>query len=79
MRLNVLLPATALIVLAVAGCAGTPPPGEQASTHQSAKCERATGSMFCGNGDDQPYGSLNAPSSSTPRSNLSQGATSSGH
>ena len=74
MRLTPAVCASAFLMLCLAACAGTPPPGEQASAHSHAKCEQSTGSLLCGNGDDQPYASANAPGGSTPRSNGTQSA-----
>ena len=47
----------AAAALALAGCAGTPPPGTQKVAH--ARCEHQTGSMLCSSPDEQPLGSLN--------------------
>ncbi len=70
MRTTSTLVAFGLAAVALGGCAGTPPPGEQsASAGRHTKCTPSTGSMFCNTGDDQPYGSLNAPNRSSPSVN----------
>jgi hypothetical protein len=70
MRTISTLIAYGVVTLALSGCAGTPPAGEQtASATRHTKCTPSTGSMFCNTGDDQPYGSLNAPNRSSPKVN----------
>jgi hypothetical protein len=70
---------TASLVLALAGCAGTPPPGQQASAGHHARCERVTGSMLCSTPDDEGLADANSPNGSLPKTNLSQGVTRSSH
>jgi hypothetical protein len=71
---------TAAFALALAGCAGPPPPGEQASAgHRHTRCEHTTGSMLCSTPDDEGLASANSPAASTPSANLSQGVTGSSH
>ena len=66
--------ASVVVMLCVAACAGTPPPGEQAAASRPGKCERATGTLFCGGGDDQPYASQNSPNGSLPKANTTSGS-----
>ena len=77
MRLTEAALATALC-LSVAGCAGTPPPGQQAGTGHTHSCQRITGSFLCSEPDEQGLSSNNSPTDSLPGSNLSQGASSGG-
>ncbi len=58
-------------ILYLAGCAGTPPPGAQASAAHHGKCEHVTGSMLCADNDDA-LSSNNSPGSSAPAANGTQ-------
>ena len=65
---------TAAAVLSLAGCAGTPPPGAQASTADKGKCEHMTGSMLCANEADQDsLSSGNSPAVQGTQNGLSGG------
>ena len=66
MRLSLAALVGSLSALCLASCAGTPPPGEQASATHHGRCEHVTGSLLCGNADDQMLSNPNAPNSNTP-------------
>ncbi len=66
------------LTLTIAGCAGTPPAGQQASTGRPAKCEHITGSFLCATPDDGSLSSNNSPTGSLPAGNISQGASAGG-
>ena len=68
----------ALLAFCLASCAGTPSPGEQASNAHHRKCERTTGSLLCGNADDQILSNPYAPNSYTPSVNGTRSEQSAG-
>ncbi len=68
-----------LSLLCLAGCAGTPPTGEQASAVHHDKCETFTGSRLCGDSNDQSMGNPNAPNANGPGVNGTIGAAAGGH
>jgi hypothetical protein len=77
MQANGVLPYLTLgVLISLAGCAGTPPASDNKVA--SKKCEHVTGSLLCGSDDDQPSGSLNAPSDTLPTANLSRSAAGGG-
>jgi hypothetical protein len=54
MSMQIRLAGLLLLAPALFACAGTPPGGQQAAAPKH--CERVTGSMLCGNYDDNPMG-----------------------
>ena len=65
--------ALGLCSLLFTACAGTPN-GPQVASSKPAKCERSTGSLLCGNADDQNVVGPSALTNSSPRSNATQSA-----